>query len=174
MTDILEVVAVASAGDPGCCGQHNSDGRCCMTRVAREIFQAMANAGGPSLEQCQALVSGEARIVPAGVTVPNRDELADAYEIISEVEQAVQSLPYRDAHPVIARLNELRDMIGESLPGGYFGACPICGEIRGHDEMVAGDDFDICKECADGYADHEEELEEALTEAIAAAEAADG
>ena len=170
--DLVEIVAIAAAGDPGCCGQRNADGRCCMTRISHEIFQALKNAGGPSLKDCEAIAQGRARIVPVGV-VANRDKIKCAIEVLDELDKGVQSLPYREARPLIARISELRGIIGMSLPGGYYGACPNCGEVKGHDEMISLGDVDFCEECAppiDREADGEKR---ALMQAAAALEGRD-
>jgi len=53
---ILEAAADAMAD--GCC-QIFQDGECCMSGRAREVFTAINRAGGPSLEECEAIARGE-------------------------------------------------------------------------------------------------------------------
>ncbi len=48
--DLLQNVAQVLAGEDGCCCQWSTDGRCCMTMQAREVFQVIAWRTGLSLE----------------------------------------------------------------------------------------------------------------------------
>lgn len=57
---VLAAVAVACAGEDGCCRCFDDDTKtCCMTDQARRVFDLMAAAGGPTLEQCEAIARGE-------------------------------------------------------------------------------------------------------------------
>lgn len=59
-SSVLEAAAIGAAGeDSGCCQVYNADGSCCMTENARYIFKLIDAAGGPSLEQCEALARGD-------------------------------------------------------------------------------------------------------------------
>lgn len=48
--DLLEAVAVAMAGENGCCEIRDADGRCCHTQNAREIFKVIGDRTGLTLE----------------------------------------------------------------------------------------------------------------------------
>jgi hypothetical protein len=61
---VLQAAAVGAAGEDGCC-MLGDDGQCCMQDNARFIFEHIAAAGGPTLEQCEALARGEFVLVPA-------------------------------------------------------------------------------------------------------------
>jgi hypothetical protein len=63
---ILESVADALAD--GCC-QMFTNGECCMSDRAREMFTAMNQVGGPSLEECEAIARGDVKLTP---TMPER------------------------------------------------------------------------------------------------------
>jgi hypothetical protein len=64
---VLEAAAVACAGeDNGCCDVREPGGECCMTDQARFVFKMIEAAGGPSLEEIEAIARGElvvARII---------------------------------------------------------------------------------------------------------------
>lgn len=60
---VLAAAAMACAGEGQCCQVLNEDGTCCMTERTREIFAAIELAGGPSLEQCEAIARGDLWIV---------------------------------------------------------------------------------------------------------------
>lgn len=62
---ILE--AAAQAMSEGCC-QMFTNGECCMSGRAREVFTAINEVGGPSLEECEAIARGEVRLVRETVT----------------------------------------------------------------------------------------------------------
>jgi hypothetical protein len=61
--DLLQVVAKAMAGENGCCGLWDPDGRCCMTASAKRVFAAIADYGGPTLKECEAVARGDARVM---------------------------------------------------------------------------------------------------------------
>lgn len=49
----------------GCCNVREPNGECCMAERIREQFHLIEAAGGPSLEQCEALARGELVLVPS-------------------------------------------------------------------------------------------------------------
>lgn len=57
--------AACSGASDGCCDVRELNGECCMAAGVREQFRLIEAAGGPSLEQCEALACGELVIVPA-------------------------------------------------------------------------------------------------------------
>jgi hypothetical protein len=59
---VLQAAAMAMAGDC-CCGLFNQNGECCMSDRARELFAAIAKVGGPTLEQCEAVARGDAKVI---------------------------------------------------------------------------------------------------------------
>jgi len=61
------LAAAADAMSEGCC-QMFQDGECCMSGRAREVFTAINEVGGPSLEECEAIARGEVRLVRQTVT----------------------------------------------------------------------------------------------------------
>lgn len=63
---VLQAVAYAMAGDGQCCGIHNDDGTCCMTDSAREVFAAIADVGGPTLSEIEAIARGDAAVTLRG------------------------------------------------------------------------------------------------------------
>ncbi len=77
----------------------------------------------------------------------DRDEIKAFMGLSVMVEHALNALPYRDALPAIQKLGEMRDLVGEQLPGGYFGSCAGCDEVKGFDEMVSGGDEWLCQDC---------------------------
>jgi hypothetical protein len=58
---VLQAAAMAMAGDC-CCGLRDNDGMCRMSDRARDVFAAVAAIGGPTLEQCEAIASGKAKV----------------------------------------------------------------------------------------------------------------
>lgn len=79
----------------------------------------------------------------------SRDEIKSFFDESTKVQFALNALPYRDAVPALGALEVMRDLIGEQLPGGYYGSCIGCDELKGQDEMVNCGDEDLCKTCAD-------------------------
>lgn len=61
---VLAAVADACAGQDGCCACVEEGEPCCMTDQAREVFKQMEKAGGPSLDQCEAIARGELVVAP--------------------------------------------------------------------------------------------------------------
>lgn len=59
--------AAAQAMSEGCCLMFQN-GECCMSERARQLFTAINEVGGPSLEECEAIARGEAKLVSATVT----------------------------------------------------------------------------------------------------------
>ncbi|MEE9159965.1 MAG: hypothetical protein V3U60_16470 [Gammaproteobacteria bacterium] len=81
----------------------------------------------------------------------DQDAMKAGFELIGSITKAVEGLPYRDARPALESLNELHDMIGEGLPGGYFGQCEACETLLGNDDEMAltEDDITLCVACCD-------------------------
>ena len=48
--DLLQAVAKTLAGEDGCCCLWKTDGRCCMTDRAREVFIVIGERTGLTLE----------------------------------------------------------------------------------------------------------------------------
>jgi len=71
------------------------------------------------------------------------------FELIGEVTKAVEGLPYREARPALSSLNELHELIGEELPGGYFGQCEGCEALLGNDDERGSseDGLHFCMNC---------------------------
>lgn len=63
---VLAAAAHALAG--GDCCTFTTDGECCMSERARQLFTAMNEVGGPSLEECEAIARGEVKLVRRTVT----------------------------------------------------------------------------------------------------------
>jgi len=61
--DMLQAVAQTLAGEDGCCRIFDEAGRCCMTENARAVFEMIEARGGPGLDECERIASGEARIM---------------------------------------------------------------------------------------------------------------
>lgn len=81
-----------------------------------------------------------------------RDDIKAFFEESTKVQFALNALPYRDAVPAFKALEEMRGIVGEQLPGGYYGTCIGCEEVKGEDEMVDCGDENLCKTCADSAA----------------------
>ncbi len=71
---VLEAVANACAGEDGCIQCVDDGAACCMTDMARECFRLMAAAGGPTLDQCEAIARGE--MVVATIVLQNSNSEA--------------------------------------------------------------------------------------------------
>jgi hypothetical protein len=52
---------------------------------------------------------------------------------------------------LLSSLQEMTDIVGDQLPGGYCGTCPQCEEVKGEDEMVDCGDERICQSCVDQW-----------------------
>jgi hypothetical protein len=55
---VLEAACSGASAD-GCCDLREPNGECCMAASVREQFRLIETAGGPSLEQCEAIARGE-------------------------------------------------------------------------------------------------------------------
>lgn len=63
---VLAAAANACAGEDGCCQCYDDETKeCCMTDNARRVFELVAAAGGPTLEQCEAIARGELFVAKA-------------------------------------------------------------------------------------------------------------
>jgi hypothetical protein len=51
VNDLLQLVAISLAGEGGCCGDLDDDGRCCMTGNAQDIFDTIEAQTGVTLDQ---------------------------------------------------------------------------------------------------------------------------
>lgn len=78
-----------------------------------------------------------------------RDEIEAFFGEAAKVEFALNALPYRDAVPAMRALNDMRNLVGDQLPGGYYGKCIGCDEMKGEDEMVSCGDENLCKTCVE-------------------------
>lgn len=67
LTRATVLEAAAQAMSEGCCLMFQN-GECCMSGRAREVFTAMNEVGGPSLEECEAIARGEVKLVRQTVT----------------------------------------------------------------------------------------------------------
>jgi hypothetical protein len=76
-----------------------------------------------------------------------RDDIKAIFDEAAKVEIALGALTHRDAVPAIEALQAIRDIVGEELPGGCAGLCPMCEEIKGEDELVDAGDERICSTC---------------------------
>lgn len=94
----------------------------------------------------------------------DRDAIRDCYRAMEKVEKALGGLPYRDALPAIAELDELRRTIGEGLPGGFFGHCGMCNGILGCDDNFASTDDGewVCEMCCAEVQDATDHICESL------------
>lgn len=81
----------------------------------------------------------------------NRDELKAFFALVEKIGDALGGLPHRDAVPALRSLQEMTDIVGEQLPGGYCGTCPQCEDVKGEDEMVDCGDERICQSCVDQW-----------------------
>lgn len=87
-----------------------------------------------------------------------RDQIKSLYELGSKVTEALSALPYRDAAPAMRALDEMLEVVSDDLPGGYYGNCIFCEEVKGEDEMVDYGDERICTAC---FAKREDPVEAA-------------
>lgn len=76
-----------------------------------------------------------------------RDEIKSFFNESEIVESALGHLPYREARPALAALTSMLEIVGGTLPGGYYGTCISCDEVKGIDEMVACGDESLCSIC---------------------------
>lgn len=77
-----------------------------------------------------------------------RDEIKSFFNLSDQIESAVGGMPYNAAKTLLGALNEMRSLVGEQLPGGYYGTCIGCEEVKGEDEMVSCGDENLCGVCA--------------------------
>lgn len=89
------------------------------------------------------------RIVEAKLLPLSRGELKGALELMDTIEGAFGDLRHAEAVPLVAKMQELRDVVCESLPGGLFTYCEACELPIGCDEESASSDdgVTICAEC---------------------------
>ena len=81
------------------------------------------------------------------------------FRYIDEIIKAVDAVPHGLAMPIIHQLDELREVIGEELPGGYFSQCEGCGEPIGNDDsFYTSDDCYLCEDCGKGGGESVEEI----------------
>lgn len=82
-----------------------------------------------------------------------REDVKAVFAEAVKIETALGGLVHREAEAALRALQEIRDIVGEEVPGGYAGLCPMCDEPVGEDETVDYGDERICKKCADRYED---------------------
>ena len=80
-----------------------------------------------------------------------RHDIKAFMEQCAIVEAALSALPYYQAVPAMHALKEARGIVGEQLPGGYFGDCIFCKEPKGEDEMHDYGDERICGACLERH-----------------------
>lgn len=90
------------------------------------------------------------------MTLPTseRETLNLQLELIAKVENALGDLTHKLAVPALHDLTELRDMLCEVLPGGYFCLCENCELPIGCDEVSAtspDDGTTLCADCLARY-----------------------
>jgi hypothetical protein len=85
------------------------------------------------------------------MTSMTRDEIQAFFEESEKVEKAIGKMLYVDAVPTLAALTEMRNLVGEQLPGGYYGKCIGCEEVKGEDEMQSCGDEMMCLSCIEQW-----------------------
>jgi hypothetical protein len=85
----------------------------------------------------------------------SRETLKDCLDLIDGAEAAMGDLLHKQAVPAIHKLGELRDVLCEALPGGFFGLCETCELPIGCDEdsSTSEDGVTICGDCLKRYSD---------------------
>lgn len=76
-----------------------------------------------------------------------RTEIEAFFDEAAKLEEALGGMIHREAAPALKALDEMRGLVGEELPGGYYGKCIGCEEVMGNDEMVRCGDEDLCTSC---------------------------
>ena len=79
------------------------------------------------------------------------EEITEAFGLLDGLEEDIGALPYRDGKDAAARIGALRDIVGETFPGGYVGPCEACGKPIGADQIAASDyegGGHFCADCA--------------------------
>lgn len=88
---VLAAAANGCAGEDGCCQCVEPGEPCCMTSGARRVFELIEGAGGPSLEQCEAIAEGKMCVVSADLlpkVLNNASAHAQALEDLHEFAEA--------------------------------------------------------------------------------------
>lgn len=89
------------------------------------------------------------------LTPMTREEIDSVMDSLANLDKKVEALPYLDAVEALRAIQEVRDLIGEQLPGGYYGRCLHCEEVKGEDEMQDCGDERICAACVKRWEDDE-------------------
>ena len=81
----------------------------------------------------------------------DRNTIKAACDLIADVGKSLEELPYRTAHPAMATLDELLEIIKEELPGGFYSQCAACEDLIGNDDPdpYMGEDVTLCAACYD-------------------------
>lgn len=76
----------------------------------------------------------------------------DAHAVITaadKIEKLLDNVPHGIAKHIVRELDEIRNLVGEAFPGGYYGTCGHCDEPKGAEEMCWADDERICNACVE-------------------------
>lgn len=80
-----------------------------------------------------------------------REDVKACFDLLNAVESCLGSAPHRDAVAAERSLNELRNIIGQDIPGGGYEGddCEFCEEPLGIEEAVRSGDVLLCQPCYD-------------------------
>lgn len=91
-----------------------------------------------------------------------REDVKACFGLIDVIENCLANAPHCDAVKAEHHLRELRNIIGQDIPGGGYEGddCEFCEEPLGLEEGVRCGDVLLCQACCDkAVADQEATLE---------------
>lgn len=86
----------------------------------------------------------------------SRESLSEVLNALGRAEGLLGPAPHSVARDVIKELAAARDLLEETLPGGFFTCCEACELPIGNDEDHASggeDGVTICGDCLRKYSD---------------------
>ena len=89
-------------------------------------------------------------------TQTSEERRSDAVHVIdsaAKIEALLDDVPHGIARRILAQLRDIRGIVDEAFPGGYWGLCESCDEAKGSEEIYNGDDVAICLDCLDEQKD---------------------
>ncbi|MBN9033679.1 MAG: hypothetical protein BGO05_05335 [Rhizobiales bacterium 63-7] len=75
----------------------------------------------------------------AAVRAMTREEISEIFTALDRLADDIDGLTYKAGREANLRLEDIRALVGDCLPGGFFGRCGACHGVLGTDEEVTAD-----------------------------------
>lgn len=86
----------------------------------------------------------------AAVRAMTREEISEIFTTLDRLADDIGGLTYKAGREANMRIEDVRALIGDCLPGGFFDRCAACRDVLGSDEEVTADGRGhiYCLECS--------------------------